>query len=116
MSAEQRFEERHALVEQHLIVGVCAPQALDQRAKQRRVRAPVFAVLQVKVVHEFTEISQARVRQAETRAQHFEGARIIDTFIQTDPREGARGTSTRSAPSRACSKPTAGRRRPGSTR
>lgn len=76
MSQIHRFEERHPSREQFLVVGVCAPQALDQRAKQRRVRAPVFAVLQVKVVHEFAEISQARVRQAETRAQHFEGARI----------------------------------------
>ena len=74
MRAIERFEQRHAVLQQFVILTVNLAKALDERANLCRICAAETSILQIQVVHDLGDLAHSGIRHAERCAEDLEGA------------------------------------------
>ena len=72
--AVQRFEHRHAVVEQHVIVRIQRLKAIDERANRARFRCTKSRVLQIEIVDDGGDALDGAIVDQQSVRQHFERA------------------------------------------
>ena len=72
----ERIEECDAVLEQFLVALVKLPQSLDEGAEERGLGPSEARVLQVEIVHQLGDATEASVGDTEPRPQHLERATV----------------------------------------